>query len=64
MSDNLIYLFAAFAVTWIVLFLYSFFLAMRQREVEREVQALRHRLQSEEKERDGEPPHELRAPYP
>ena len=45
MSDNLIYLFAAFAVTWIVLFLYSFFLGRRQREVEREVQTLREHLQ-------------------
>ena len=46
MSDNLIYLFAAFAITWIVLFLYAFFLARRQREVEREVQTLREQLQS------------------
>ena len=46
MQDNLIYLFAAFAVTWIVLFLYSFFLARRQQEVEREVHDLRQQLHS------------------
>ena len=54
MSDNLIYLFAAFAVTWIVLFLYSFFLAMRQREVEREVQTLRRHLQSDRDRESGQ----------
>ena len=48
-SDNLIYLFAAFAITWIVLFLYAFFIARRQREVEREIHTLRDRL-----ERDGD----------
>ena len=44
--DNLIYLFAAFAITWIVLFLYAFFMARRQQEVEREVHTLRQQLQS------------------
>ena len=46
MPDNLIYLFAAFAITWIVLFLYAFFIARRQREVEREVHILRERLEA------------------
>ena len=54
MSDNLIYLFAAFAVTWIVLFLYSFFIGRRQREVEREVQTLRERLQSNQDRDQGQ----------
>ncbi len=45
MSDNLVYLFAAFAITWIVLFLYTFFLARRQREVEQEIHTLRERLE-------------------
>ena len=44
--DNLIYLFAAFAITWIVLFLYAFFIARRQREVEREIHTLRERLEA------------------
>ena len=56
MSDNLIYLFAAFAVTWIVLFLYSFFLGRRQREVEREIQTLRHHLQSDRDKEGGQSP--------
>lgn len=56
MSDNLIYLFAAFAVTWIVLFLYSFFLGRRQREVEREVQTLREHLQlDQDRDQDQRP---------
>ncbi len=50
MSDNLIYLFAAFAATWIVLFLYSFFLARRQREIEREIEVLRDHIQSDQGE--------------
>ena len=44
--DNLIYLFAAFAITWIVLFLYAFFMARRQQEVEREIHTLRERLEA------------------
>ena len=56
MSDNLIYLFAAFAVTWIVLFLYSFFLGRRQQEIEREVQTLRQHLQSDHDREDGQSP--------
>ena len=45
MSDNLSYLFAAFAVTWVVLFAYAFFMARRQHEVEREIRSLRERLE-------------------
>jgi CcmD family protein len=44
-AKNLVYLFAAFAITWIVLFLYAFFIARRQQEVEREVHLLRERLE-------------------
>ena len=54
MSDNLIYLFAAFAVTWIVLFLYSFFLGRRQQEVEREIQTLRDYLRSDHDKEGGQ----------
>ena len=45
-AKNLVYLFAAFAITWIVLFLYAFFIARRQQDVEREVHTLRERLEA------------------
>ena len=48
MSDNLSYLFAAFAFTWVVLFLYAFYVARRQHEVEREIRSLREQLESTE----------------
>ncbi|MSQ05768.1 MAG: CcmD family protein [Dehalococcoidia bacterium] len=39
--SNLTYLFAAFAVSWLVFFVYAFIMARRQQELERQVQALR-----------------------
>ncbi len=47
-SDNLPYLFAAYAVTWVVFFIYVFFVSRRQRELEREVKELRHVLEIRE----------------
>ena len=44
-SDNLPYLFAAYAVTWVVFFIYVFFVSRRQRELEREVRELRQVLE-------------------
>ena len=38
---NLPYLFAAFAVTWLVFFAYAFLMARRQQELERQVRTLR-----------------------
>ena len=38
---NLPYLFAAFAVSWLVFFGYAFLMARRQQELERQVRALR-----------------------
>ncbi len=35
------YLFAAFSVVWIVIFLYALSISRRQRELSREVEALR-----------------------
>ena len=35
------YLFAAFSVVWIVIFLYAFSISRRQRELAREVETLR-----------------------
>lgn len=47
-SDNLPYLFAAYAVTWVVFFIYVFFVSRRQRELEREVKELRNVLEIRE----------------
>ena len=48
MSDNLSFLFAAFAVTWVVLFLYAFYVARRQHEFEQEIRSLRESLERTE----------------
>ena len=44
-SDNLPYLFAAYAVTWAAFFVYMFFVSRHQREMEREIQELRQALE-------------------
>jgi CcmD family protein len=44
-SDNMPYLFAAYAVTWVAFFLYVFFMSRRQREMEREIEELRRELE-------------------
>ena len=43
-SDNLPYLFAAYAVTWVAFFIYVFYVSRRQREMEREIHELREAL--------------------
>ena len=53
-SDNLPYLFAAYAVTWVGFFVYMFFMSRRQREMEREIEELRQEL--EERENPDESP--------
>lgn len=45
------YLFAAFSVVWIVIFLYALSISRRQRELSREVEALRRMT---EEKRDAE----------
>ena len=52
-SDNLEYLFAAFAVTWVVFFVYVFFVSRHQRELQREIHELRQALSL--RENPGEP---------
>ncbi len=52
-SDNLPYLFTAYAITWVVFFVYAFFLSRHQRELEREIQELRRAMAAREDE--GEP---------
>ena len=47
-SDNLPYLFAAYAVTWVGFFVYMFFMSRRQREMEREIEELRQELERRE----------------
>ena len=43
-SSNLPYLFAAFAVSWAVFFVYVFFVTRRQQEMQTEIRELRQAL--------------------
>ena len=51
MSDNLPYLFAAYTVTWVVFFIYVFFVSRRQHELEMEIRELRSALEDRENPR-------------
>ena len=42
--SNLPFLFAAFAVTWIVFFVYAFFVSRRRQELEQEIRAMQREL--------------------
>ena len=54
--SNLPYLFAAFAVSWAVFFLYAFFVTRRQRELQTEIRELRQALAERESSHgNGEP---------
>ncbi len=44
-SCNLSYLAAAFAVSWVVFFVYVFFVARKQQEMRSEIAQLRHTLE-------------------
>jgi CcmD family protein len=46
--SNLTYLFAAFAVSWVIFFAYAFFVSRKQQEMEREIRQLRRSLQDRE----------------
>lgn len=48
-AHNIPYLFAAFAITWAVFFVYVFFTSRRQDELEQEMESLREEMQR----RDG-----------
>ena len=48
-TANLAFLFAAFAVTWIVFFIYAFFVSRRRQELEREIRELQQTLENEER---------------
>ena len=47
--ENLSYLFAAFAVIWVGLLGYVFFLAQRQRRLRRDIELLKEGLKKETK---------------
>jgi len=55
-DERLPYLFAVYMVTWLVFFLYSFFLTRRQHEMEREIRSLRSTLQRQAKDGQSENP--------
>lgn len=42
---NLPFLFAAFAVTWVIFFVYAFFVSRRRQEMQREIRELRRILE-------------------
>ena len=46
-QSNLTFLFAVFAVTWVVFFAYAFFISRRRQEVQREIQDLRQALEED-----------------
>lgn len=48
-AHNIPYLFAAFAITWAVFFLYVFFTSRRQDELEQDMESLREEM----RRRDG-----------
>ena len=52
-SSNLPYLFAAFAVSWAVFFLYAFFVTRRQQEMQSEIRELRRVLEITETPEGG-----------
>jgi len=54
-DSNLGFLFAAFAVTWAGFFGYVFYVALRQRDLRREVRALRRALEEREESEQSPP---------
>ena len=44
--DNLVYLFAAYAVFWVVTFAFVFSMSRRQKRLQREIEALRRALET------------------
>ena len=50
---NMGFLFAAFAITWVVFFVYAFFVSRRRQELEREVRDLQQGLEKNEADRES-----------
>ncbi len=46
--SNLAFLFAAFALTWVIFFAYAFFLSRRREELQREIRELRETAEGSE----------------
>ena len=44
-SCNISYLAAAFAVSWVIFFVYVFFVSRRQQQMSREIAQLRHTME-------------------
>ena len=51
-SSNLPYLFAAFAVSWVVLFGYLFYVNRRQHEIRKEISRLQNILEQSPEDKD------------
>ena len=52
--SNLAFLFAAFALTWVIFFAYAFFLSRRREELQREIRELRETNDGPESSAGGE----------
>ena len=52
---NLTFLFVAFAVTWLVFFVYAFFISRRRQELEREVRDMEQSMDEGGGESGGRP---------
>ena len=50
---NMGFLFAAFAITWLVFFVYAFFVSRRRQELEREVRDLQQGVERDEGDGDS-----------
>ena len=47
---NLWFLFVAFAVTWVIFFVYAFFISRRRQDLEREMSDLQRELQGSDED--------------
>ena len=47
---NLAFLFAAFAITWIIFFVYAFFISRRRQDLERELRDLQGEANKDEQD--------------
>ena len=54
-SANLPFLFAAFAVTWVIFFVYAFFVSRRRQEMQREIAGLHRELEQKKSTTDEGP---------
>ena len=50
---NLPFLFAVYTITWVVFFIYVFFMSRKQQELHREIEGLRQALEEQERSGDG-----------